>query len=201
MMREGNCGGLQMPDYFLATLSTGCAGVPGASLGGPGSDAQTYKFPSSETPDAMFIDLGTNDVARAMFPKEKGGDPAFELRFAQETFAFMCNATELYRKPDIQFFLNAGPMENSTMNGTLQAIEMAKAAGLKATFVDARSACSWARIHQADDPDQCDGCASHPGVEGHRGIYEAAWPVIAQVMNWSEAWPPAPPAPRQTGSN
>ena len=53
----------------------------------------------------------------------------------------MRNATVLYKKPDIQFFLNAGPMENATMNGTLQAIAMASAAGLKATFVDARRAC------------------------------------------------------------
>ena len=53
----------------------------------------------------------------------------------------MRNATALYKKPDIQFFLNAGPMENATMNGTLQAIAMATAAGLKATFVDARRAC------------------------------------------------------------
>ena len=53
----------------------------------------------------------------------------------------MRNASALYKKPDIQFFLNAGPMENATMNGTLQAIAMATAAGLKATFVDARRAC------------------------------------------------------------
>ena len=130
----------------------------------------------------------------------------------------MRNATALYKKPDIQFFLNAGPMENATMNGTLQAIAMATAAGLKATFVDARracvslfgftgampppfahgqTACVWqvsGRIHQENDAfDHCDGCAGHPGVEGHRGIYEAAWPVIARVMNWSEAWPAAPP--------
>ena len=30
------------------------------------------------------------------------------------------------------------------------------------------------RIHQTTDAfDSCDGCAGHPGVEGHRGIYEA----------------------------
>ena len=108
----------------------------------------------------------------------------------------MKNATVLYGKPDIQFFLNAGPMENITMNGTLQAVAMANAAGLKATFIDARRACVGARIHQANDFDHCDGCASHPGVEGHRGIYEAAWPVIAKVMNWSDVWPAAPPPPR-----
>jgi len=39
-------------------------------------------------------------------------------------------------------------MENVTMNGTQQAVAMAKAAGLKATFVDTRLACVGARIHQ-----------------------------------------------------
>ena len=126
-----------MPDYFRSELSTGCAGHPGAAPW----PAKSYKFPASEAPDALFIDLGqrsnacrattdtamiaacrvpkcvhldvgcspgTNDVARAEFPKAKGGDPSFELRFAQETVDFMKNATVLYRKPDIQFFLNAG---------------------------------------------------------------------------------------------
>eukprot|EP01052_Picozoa_sp_SAG31_P012951 SAG31_NODE_767_length_12232_cov_6.917827_13_plen_368_part_00 len=190
MMREHNCGGLQMPDYFLSALSTGCKGHPGTAPW----PSQTYAFPTSEAPDAMFIDLGTNDIARAEFPKAEGGDPAFELRFATETVAFMQNATRLYKKPDIQFFLNAGPMENKTMNGTLQAVAMAHAAGLHATFVDTRRACVSGRIHQANDAfDRCDGCAGHPGVEGHRGIYEAAWPVIAKVMNWTDVWPAAPP--------
>ena len=84
-------------------------------------------------------------------------------------------------------------MENTTMNGTLQAIAMAHGAGLKATFIDTRRACVAARIHQKNDGfDHCDGCAGHPGVEGHRGIYEAAWPVISRVMNWSDVWPAAP---------
>jgi hypothetical protein len=33
--------------------------------------------------------------------------------------------------------------------------------------------------------DDCDGCAGHPGVEGHRGMYEAAWPVVGKVMGWN----------------
>jgi hypothetical protein len=38
-------------------------------------------------------------------------------------------------------------------------------------------------LQENDAFDQCDGCAGHPGVEGHRGIYEAAWPIIAEVMH------------------
>lgn len=47
------------------------------------------------------------------------------------------------------------------MAGTQNAITQAKAAGLKATFIDMRSACSRARLHQkTDGADHCDGCAS-----------------------------------------
>ena len=45
-----------MPDYFRSKLSTGCAGQPGAAPW----PAQTYNFPASEAPDALFIDLGTS---------------------------------------------------------------------------------------------------------------------------------------------
>jgi len=45
------------------------------------------------------------------------------------------------------------------------------------------TACWAARQH--GNADWCDGCASHPGIEGHRGMYEDAWPVMAQVMGWS----------------
>ena len=79
----GCVAGLQMPDYFLSAMSTGCAGHPGAAPW----PAQSYSFPASEAPDALFIDLGTNDIARAEFTKAEGGDPAFELRFAQVSLA------------------------------------------------------------------------------------------------------------------
>ena len=144
-------------------------------------------------------------------------------KFAQETFQFMMNATTLYGKKDIQFFLNAGPMENTTIAGTQSAIKMANAAGLKATFVDMQTACVDANLQQPDNTDHCDGCAGvrrlllclssryscclsvishfmasvalsycvffqHPGIQGHRGMYEAAWPVIAKTMGW-KSWP------------
>ena len=159
------CGGLQMPDYFPSILY---ANAPN----------RTYDF-SHWAPDAMFIDLGTNDMRAITKLKEKGMG-----RFAEETVAFMVNATRLYSKADIQFFLSAGPMENSTMPGTLAAIRQATKQGLKATFVDMRAACASSRLHAPDDSDHCDGCAGHPGVEGHRGMYEAAWPVLSRVMGW-----------------
>jgi hypothetical protein len=170
MMRE--CGGLQMPDYYLATMY---ADAPQA----------TYNFSAGWVPDAVFIDLGTNDM-RAISKLGPSGMTAF----ANQTVNFMLGASARYGSRDIEFFLNAGPMENATMEGTLSAVAQASAAGLRATFVDMRGACAGARLHQPDDSDQCDGCAGHPGIEGHRGMYEAAWPVMAKVMGWDSFPPP-----------
>jgi len=162
VMRE--CGGLQMPDYF-----TGAFYEDG--------NKPTYNF-SSWAPDAMVIDLGTNDAGAIA----KIG-PTGMARFTAETVQFMKTATVLYSKPDIQFFLTAGPMENTTLSGTTAAVVAGKAAGLKVTFIDMTGACAQARQH--GNTDECDGCAGHPGIEGHRGMYEAAWPVIGQVMGWN----------------
>jgi hypothetical protein len=167
VMRE--CGGLQMPDYFTG-LFYGDGATPTYDFGAGGG----WK------PDAMFIDLGTNDervIARM-------GSPAGPDAFIAETVAFMVNATVKYAKPDIVFFLNAGPMENVTMPWTVEAIAQANARGLNATFVNMSTACWASDEHGAGNSDFCDGCAGHPGIQGHRNMYEAAWPVMAQVMGW-----------------
>jgi hypothetical protein len=74
-------------------------------------------------------------------------------------------------------------MENATGSATSQAATQASAEGLKVTVVDMQTACVKARQH--GNSDQCDGCAGHPGIQGHWQMYEAAWPVMAQVLGWS----------------
>ena len=134
------------------------------------------------------IDLGTNDM-RGIASVDKVKNGTGMARFAEETLQFMVNATKLYQKKDIHFFLNAGPMENSTIVGTLSAIKMANVAGLNATFVDMQTACvDHMHDYAGNNGDGCDGCAGHPGIQGHRGMYEAAWPVMAKAMGW-ESWP------------
>ena len=193
VMRE--CGGLQMPDYYRSQFY-GDGGKPTF-----GFAAQAGQRP----PSAIFIDLGTNDM-RAI---NKLGPVAGPAGFIRQTVEFMVNATAYWggkvrsaggsgtsrdnadpaaaaaAQPadGIQFFLNAGPMENTTMPWTLQAIEQAKNRGLKATFVNMTTACTAARDHGGNS-DFCDGCAGHPGIEGHRHMFEAAVPVMAEVMGW-----------------
>ena len=74
-------------------------------------------------------------------------------------------------------------MENATGSATRDAVTQAVDQGLKVTAVDMQTACVKARQH--GNSDHCDGCAGHPGIQGHFQMYEAAWPVVAQVMGWS----------------
>lgn len=114
-------------------------------------------------------------------------------RFTNQTVDFMANASLLYGGK-IHFFLTSGPMENTTFDATRAAVQQAAAAGLQATLIDMRSACVGAQplqppasIGKSPNADGCDGCAGHPGVEGHRGMFEAARPIIAQAMGWGAA--------------
>ena len=70
------------------------------------------------------------------------------------------------------------------MAATQAAVAQAGAEGLRAVWIDVRTACVDANLHAPDNADGCDGCATHPGVQGHRGMYAAALPVISQTMGW-----------------
>ena len=69
---------------------------------------------------------------------------AFEARFAAQTLRFMLNATRLYAKPDIHFFLNSGPMEN-----TVRCLPAAAARGGGAAATAAAAAASAAAVTAA----------------------------------------------------
>lgn len=94
----------------------------------------------------------------------------------------ICIYTSIYLH--LHFYLRTFFKENVTVPYTQAAVQKGVAEGLKVTFVDMQAACWKGRYHGIGNSDWCDGCASHPGIEGHRGMYEAAWPVIKEVMGW-----------------
>ena len=79
MMRE--CGGVQMPGYYL-----------GQNYADDGEATFDFKASPRGAPDAIFIDLGTNDM-RAI---TKLGPVAGPAGFIAQTVQFMVNATTLY---------------------------------------------------------------------------------------------------------
>ena len=157
----------------------------------------TYTFGANGwVPQAVFVDLGTNDerVLHSMKKQHPNGSTVF----VRETVAFLHSVRARYsggREPwaNISFFLAAGPIRNFTARASRAvpvAVERANAEGLDATFVDLTGACPAARLHAPDNVDGCDGCSAHPVVEGHYEMARLAHPVLAAKMGWVDlpAW-------------
>lgn len=81
------------------------------------------------------------------------------------------NITLAYAAPSLPFFLTLGPMTDASAGGVALALAQGAQAGLSVHFVNMSG------IH-------CDGCAGHPGVNGHAAMAAAQAPVIASVLGW-----------------
>ena len=107
-----------------------------------------------------------------------------------------------------QFFCGVGPITNDYLNATLSAVvstlssshehrngrligsqnwlsvligsqAQAKAAGLKVEYVNMLGCPSDGKAGFT-----CDGCATHPGITGHRKMFEMSYHVIKSTMGW-----------------
>jgi len=150
-----NCcdNGETMPSYFLQTRG--------------GEDYSTSWDFSRFTPDAMVINLGTND-----FNHDNG--TAWEAAFSSTYASFVLNATARYNKPRMPVFLAQGNMnDGAPLHDALQVAAAAvNAAGGNAHYLDLRTG-------------PTDGCGNHPGVLGHAAMFAASKATIASVMGWS----------------
>ena len=99
--------------------------------------------------------------------------PAWEANFTRTYVEFVLNATARYKSPKLPIFVGQGPMNNGQplFNALAAAIAGINAAGGNAQFLDMRG-----------PPN--DGCGGHPGVLGHKGMFDLAQPVIAKAMGW-----------------
>ena len=144
-----------MPGYYMQPLF---------------SSPPAYAFPSTSRPDAVVINLGTNDAAVGNF-----SDPAFAAEFTSAYVSLLTNITRYWDQagsgPAIVFFAATGPMTKAPTAATTAAVASARAAGLSVFAIDMSAA-------------PTDGCAGHPGVAGHAAMARAAQPVIAQAMGW-----------------
>jgi hypothetical protein len=164
-----NCcdNGTKMPEFFQMATQNG---------------KQPYDFAASGfVPDALVINLGDNDYAGCSkfspFKDKCGAE--FGAAFTATYVEFMKNVAKWYNKPDMQFFCGVGPITNDYLNATLAAVAQAKAAGLKATFVDMLACPS-----NGEGGFTCDGCATHPGILGHQKMYEKSYNTIKTTMGW-----------------
>ena len=89
----------------------------------------------------------------------------------------MVNVTKWYQKPDIKFFAGVGPITLDYLNATTAAVSSAQKLGLNVTLVDMQ-ACQ-------KGGGGCQGCASHPGISGHKKMYEMTYDAMKSVMGWA----------------
>ena len=136
-----------------------------------------FNFSSSAKPDGVVVFLGTNDYSG-------GSEPGLDDKFTAAYLQLMRNVTQVYygtpEKPaNITFFATLGPMSPTLPSAAVQAaVTQGKAAGYKIELINATTACG-------PELKGCvDGCATHPGVIGHRAMMDAAVPVIRAALGW-----------------
>jgi len=132
--------------YTLATVDT----------------SDTWNF-ASWIPDAVVINLGTNDYATQPNPPQDV--------FVNGYVGFVKRILNNYSSKPPKVFLVCGPM---IANPCCQYVQDA-ATALKATYIDMKNILV--------DPTDI-GCASHPNVSGHQKMANIAIPAIKKEMNW-----------------
>lgn len=84
----------------------------------------------------------------------------------------MTSLTKWHANPSLPIFAAMGPLTTKPVPQVQAAVAAFNAAGGNAHYLDL-----------ATSP-AADGCAGHPGPAGHRAMFAAAQPAIAQVMGW-----------------
>lgn len=120
-----------------------------------------------QVPDAVIINLGTNDFSTEPHPPEEV--------FAKGYEALIADVRRVY--PDVPIFCVAGPRMMGPANVYLQAI------------VERQRARDGGRTHLALIQDNLQtpvdfGCDSHPSITGHRKMADQLKPVLSSVLGW-----------------
>jgi lysophospholipase L1-like esterase len=161
--------GTTMPEYFQQRLTSE-----------PLSDYRYAFGADGFVPDAVVIALGTNDFAHC---RTKPCTADFLAGYVKTYVQFMQNVTRWYGKPEIEFFCGIGPITVNYENSTRAAVQQAVALGLKATLVDMQ-ACARPFPGGATVQGFCNGTATHPGIVGHRRMYEMSYQIIGDKLGW-----------------
>eukprot|EP00928_Gymnodinium_smaydae_P081169 TRINITY_DN64731_c0_g1_i1.p1 TRINITY_DN64731_c0_g1~~TRINITY_DN64731_c0_g1_i1.p1 ORF type:complete len:403 (-),score=59.18 TRINITY_DN64731_c0_g1_i1:108-1316(-) len=120
---------------------------------------------SSFVPDAVILNLGTNDMGR------NDGSAQFASLFVQKYSEFILNLTKVYGNPSLPIFCGIGPMNFTYGAFVREAVQDARSKG----------AVGVQPIQYATEQD---GCGGHPGRVGHWQMFEISKPIIAKAMGW-----------------
>lgn len=148
------CKGLTLPQHFNRTL--------------PNSDATPWDF-SSFVPDALVINLGTND-----FGHGQDNGTAWEAAFVDTYSSWVLDTVaNKYRAPKTPVFVAIGPGQRApnVLDCLNRVVAAVNSGGGNAVFLDVQVSGS-------------EGCDNHPGHQGHVNMFNAAAPKIASVLGW-----------------
>jgi hypothetical protein len=115
-------------------------------------------------PDAVLLNLGTNDQGHA-------SGPAWIDGFVQTYAAFLVNLTGIYGRPDLPIFCGIGPITHDYYPWVAQALDRARGAGATNLHI----------INYTTPVDRC----GHPDYDSHVVMYSQARPIIAAVLGWT----------------
>merc|ERR1719469_973958 len=147
------CGGNTfMPEIWTRTLSTGVTG---------GSNAWDF---SSWVPDALVVNLGTND-----------GGAGTTTEYVEAYQQLVLKAHEVYGD-NLQVFLACGPMSDRYCGSVQQTLDNATAMGVKAHFLDQRGF-----LNGTFGP----ACCSHPGAQVDGAMGQAGADFIGSTLGWT----------------
>jgi lysophospholipase L1-like esterase len=137
----------------------------------------SYTFPGNATPDAVVINLGTND-----FGYQTGiRDPIVPAEYTAAMVNFVKTIQKHY--PDAAFFLLTSPMLNDGYPSTQDAQKTTQKNALNAAIAQLQNSTS---ISLVDIPSQGSdvGCDYHPNAATHAAMAEILAKALAGELGW-----------------
>lgn len=136
-------------------------------------------------PDAILVNLGTNDVVSL-----NSSDPSTEWveGFTQKYADFLVELIQVHHNPALPIFCGVGPLvAGADWLGATEYVKVAYGRWVKEAMRRARVR-GVASLHYVDfNGCAIDGCRTlpHPGWVGHRQMFEVAEPMMRKVLGWT----------------
>ncbi|KAL2870614.1 SGNH/GDSL hydrolase family protein [Aspergillus lucknowensis] len=143
----------------------------------------SYTFPADWTPDAVVINLGTNDFGYLAYDETgqsyEARPPLDPSTYTAGTVDFVQSIQEHY--PDAEFFLLTSPMLSDSFPTTEDAQHTTQSDALKAAISQLEGS-----AHFVDWPTQGSdvGCDYHPNAATHAAEGEVLASAVSEVLGW-----------------
>ena len=115
-------------------------------------------------PDAILLNLGTNDQGR------NNGTAAWVAGFVAAYADYLVSLAAMHHNPALPIFCGVGSITHDYNDWVVQAMAAAAARGLRS-------------LHLVNYTSVLVGCG-HPGWVGHQQMFDVAQPILSMVLGW-----------------